>query len=136
MRPTSRDCVLSAGAFRGHPRLRPARSAHHGAIPSPQVRSVVTPGYDTAAQADLLRIAAAQHTRISREAADGMGFDRHLFALRGLAASRGEVPEPALFTDPTYAAVSAVVSANELSTSTARPACMCSPQRALSLPHR
>ena len=77
-----------------------------------------------------------QHTRISREAADGMGFDRHLFALRGLAASRGEVPEPALFTDPTYAAVSAVVSANELSTSTARPACMCSPQRALSLPHR
>ena len=134
MRPTSRDCVLSAGAFRGHARL--GRSAHHGAIPSPQVRSVVTPGYDTAAQADLLRIAAAQHTRISREAADGMGFDRHLFALRGLAASRGEVPEPALFTDPTYAAVSAVVSANELSTSTARPACMCSPQRALSLPHR
>ena len=28
------------------------------------------------------------------------------------------------------------VSANELSMSTARPACMCSPQRALSLPHR
>ena len=79
-----------------------------------QVRSVVTPGYDVAAQADLLRTAAAQHTRISREAADGMGFDRHLFALRGLAASRGGAPEPALFTDPTYAAVSG----NELSTST------------------
>jgi carnitine O-palmitoyltransferase 2 len=79
-----------------------------------QVRSVVTPGYDVAAQADLLRTAAAQHTRISREAADGMGFDRHLFALRGLAASRGGAPEPALFTDPTFAAVSG----NELSTST------------------
>ena len=90
-----------------------------------QVRSVVTPGYDVAAQADLLRTAAAQHTRISREAADGMGFDRHLFALRGLAASRGGAPEPALFTDPTYAAVSG----NELSTSTACPACMRSPRR-------
>ena len=89
------------------------------------MRSVVTPGYDVAAQADLLRTAAAQHTRISREAADGMGFDRHLFALRGLAASRGGAPEPALFTDPTYAAVSG----NELSTSTACPACMRSPRR-------
>jgi hypothetical protein len=89
-----------------------------------QVRSVVTPGYDVAAQADLLRTAAAQHTRISREAADGMGFDRHLFALRGLAASRG-APEPALFTDPTYAAVSG----NDLSMSTACPAYKRSPRR-------
>jgi carnitine O-palmitoyltransferase 2 len=77
------------------------------------VRAAVAGGESDAALGRLLRESARRHSTISREAAKGYGFDRHLFALRALAESAGE-DEPTLFADPTYAAVTC----NELSTST------------------
>ncbi|XP_028666703.1 carnitine O-palmitoyltransferase 2, mitochondrial [Erpetoichthys calabaricus] len=53
------------------------------------------------------------HGKLTREAAMGQGFDRHLFALRYLANSRGQ-PLPSLYEDPAYAAINH----NVLSTST------------------
>ncbi|PVD24049.1 hypothetical protein C0Q70_14518 [Pomacea canaliculata] len=40
------------------------------------------------------------HNTLTREAAMGQGFDRHLFALRKLAEAKGQ--NPALFNDPGY----------------------------------
>lgn len=53
------------------------------------------------------------HGQLTREAAMGQGFDRHLFALRYLCSSRGEAL-PALYSDPAYGAINH----NVLSTST------------------
>ncbi|XP_061267908.1 carnitine O-palmitoyltransferase 2, mitochondrial isoform X2 [Bos javanicus] len=53
------------------------------------------------------------HNQLTREAAMGQGFDRHLFALRYLAAARG-VSMPELFLDPAYRQINH----NILSTST------------------
>lgn len=64
-------------------------------------------------QAALLRASTKRHAVVAREAGEGKGFDRHLFALRKLAERSGE-PTPSLFSDPTYAHLAG----NELSTST------------------
>ncbi|XP_027393016.1 carnitine O-palmitoyltransferase 2, mitochondrial isoform X3 [Bos indicus] len=53
------------------------------------------------------------HNQLTREAAMGQGFDRHLFALRYLAAARG-ISMPELFLDPAYRQINH----NILSTST------------------
>nr|XP_019813007.1 PREDICTED: carnitine O-palmitoyltransferase 2, mitochondrial isoform X2 [Bos indicus] len=53
------------------------------------------------------------HNQLTREAAMGQGFDRHLFALRYLAAARG-ISMPELFLDPAYRQINQ----NILSTST------------------
>lgn len=53
------------------------------------------------------------HGQLTKEAAMGQGFDRHLFAMRYLAASKGQAL-PSLYTDPAYAAINH----NILSTST------------------
>nr|XP_057929190.1 carnitine O-palmitoyltransferase 2, mitochondrial [Doryrhamphus excisus] len=53
------------------------------------------------------------HGQLTKEAAMGQGFDRHLFALRYLAMSKGQ-PLHSLYTDPAYAAINH----NILSTST------------------
>jgi len=53
-----------------------------------------------------------KHSILTRDAAMGNGFDRHLFAMRALAAARNEVPE--IFQDPAYAKINHVI----LSTST------------------
>uniref|UniRef100_A0A1A7XBF5 Carnitine O-palmitoyltransferase 2, mitochondrial n=1 Tax=Iconisemion striatum TaxID=60296 RepID=A0A1A7XBF5_9TELE len=53
------------------------------------------------------------HGQLTREAAMGQGFDRHLFALRYLSTSKGQALHD-LFTDPAYAAINH----NILSTST------------------
>ncbi|XP_070224135.1 carnitine O-palmitoyltransferase 2, mitochondrial isoform X2 [Bos mutus] len=53
------------------------------------------------------------HNQLTREAAMGQGFDRHLFALRYLAAARG-ISVPELFLDPAYRQINH----NILSTST------------------
>ena len=70
------------------------------------MQAVVT-GAPPAEQASLLRASAARHAEVAREAARGLGFDRHLFALKDLA------PDAAFFDDPTYK----TLAANELSTS-------------------
>ncbi|XP_007944109.1 carnitine O-palmitoyltransferase 2, mitochondrial [Orycteropus afer afer] len=53
------------------------------------------------------------HGQLTKEAAMGQGFDRHLFALRNLAAARG-IPLPELYLDPAYGKINH----NILSTST------------------
>ncbi|KAM9386335.1 carnitine O-palmitoyltransferase 2, mitochondrial [Pholidichthys leucotaenia] len=53
------------------------------------------------------------HGQLTKEAAMGQGFDRHLFALRYLANSKSQ-PLPGLYGDPAYAAINH----NILSTST------------------
>ncbi|XP_049444290.1 carnitine O-palmitoyltransferase 2, mitochondrial [Epinephelus fuscoguttatus] len=53
------------------------------------------------------------HGQLTKEAAMGQGFDRHLFAMRYLANSKGQAL-PSLYTDPAYAAINH----NILSTST------------------
>ncbi|XP_030741922.1 carnitine O-palmitoyltransferase 2, mitochondrial [Echinops telfairi] len=61
----------------------------------------------------LMAKCSKHHSQLTKEAAMGQGFDRHLFALRNLAASRG-VPLPELYLDPAYG----VMNHNILSTST------------------
>ncbi|XP_077005725.1 carnitine O-palmitoyltransferase 2, mitochondrial isoform X2 [Tamandua tetradactyla] len=53
------------------------------------------------------------HSQLTKEAAMGQGFDRHLFALRYLAAVKG-IPLPELYLDPAYGQINH----NVLSTST------------------
>lgn len=75
-------------------------------------------------QAALLRASAARHSEVAREAAQGQGVDRHLYALRDLAtrtagAGGGEAGGesavmPELLADPSYTKLAS----NELSTST------------------
>lgn len=61
---------------------------------------------------DRIRRAADWHSKLTKEAAMGQGFDRHLFSLRILAESTGKVPE--IFQDPAYKQINH----NILSTST------------------
>nr|XP_061790273.1 carnitine O-palmitoyltransferase 2, mitochondrial-like [Nerophis lumbriciformis] len=58
---------------------------------------------------EMLRLCSEHHGRLTKEAAMGQGFDRHLFALRHLSASTH-----AFYADPAYAAINH----NVLSTST------------------
>ncbi|XP_062854480.1 carnitine O-palmitoyltransferase 2, mitochondrial isoform X2 [Trichomycterus rosablanca] len=61
----------------------------------------------------LLDACSKYHGQLTKEAAMGQGFDRHLFAMRYLANSKG-MALPSLFQDPAYAAINH----NILSTST------------------
>lgn len=61
----------------------------------------------------MLHECSKYHGQLTREAAMGQGFDRHLFALRYLANSKGE-PLHSFYTDPAYSAINH----NILSTST------------------
>lgn len=68
---------------------------------------------------DRIRRAVDWHAKLTKEAAMGQGFDRHLFALRILAESTGKLPE--LFQDPAYKRINHI----NMSTSTlASPALM------------
>ncbi|XP_077464100.1 carnitine O-palmitoyltransferase 2, mitochondrial [Stigmatopora argus] len=58
---------------------------------------------------EMLRLCSGHHGRLTKEAAMGQGFDRHLFALRRLSAS-----PHAFYADPAYGAINH----NVLSTST------------------
>ncbi|XP_077391467.1 carnitine O-palmitoyltransferase 2, mitochondrial isoform X2 [Festucalex cinctus] len=69
--------------------------------------------HDAASLLHMLRQCSDHHGRLTREAAMGQGFDRHLFALRRLAESSGRRPH-AFYADPAYAAINH----NVLSTST------------------
>ncbi|XP_014859790.1 PREDICTED: carnitine O-palmitoyltransferase 2, mitochondrial [Poecilia mexicana] len=61
----------------------------------------------------MLNECSKYHGQLTKEAAMGQGFDRHLFALRYLANSKGQ-SLPSLYTDPAYGAINH----NILSTST------------------
>lgn len=61
----------------------------------------------------LLDACSAKHNELTKQAAMGQGFDRHLFGLRH-TADINDIPHPAIFTDPAYAAINH----NILSTST------------------
>ncbi|XP_026201794.1 carnitine O-palmitoyltransferase 2, mitochondrial [Anabas testudineus] len=61
----------------------------------------------------MLNECSKYHGQLTKEAAMGQGFDRHLFALRYLANSKGQ-PLHSLYMDPAYAAINH----NILSTST------------------
>lgn len=61
----------------------------------------------------MLNECSKYHGQLTKEAAMGQGFDRHLFALRYLANSKGQAVH-SLYTDPPYAAINH----NVLSTST------------------
>lgn len=61
----------------------------------------------------MLHECSKYHGQLTKEAAMGQGFDRHLFAMRYLANSKGQTL-PSLYTDPAYAAINH----NILSTST------------------
>ncbi|KAM3619291.1 uncharacterized protein V6R79_005625 [Siganus canaliculatus] len=61
----------------------------------------------------MLHECSKYHGQLTREAAMGQGFDRHLFALRYLTSSKGRALH-SLYTDPAYAAINH----NILSTST------------------
>ncbi|XP_068599274.1 carnitine O-palmitoyltransferase 2, mitochondrial [Brachionichthys hirsutus] len=75
---------------------------------------VCTPGQHSVEQLQaMLSDCSKYHGQLTREAAMGQGFDRHLFALRHLATSKGGPPH-GLYADPAYAALNH----NVLSTST------------------
>lgn len=61
----------------------------------------------------MLNECSKYHGQLTKEAAMGQGFDRHLFAMRYLANSKGQAL-PSLYTDPAYTAINH----NILSTST------------------
>uniref|UniRef100_A0A182P8A9 Choline/carnitine acyltransferase domain-containing protein n=1 Tax=Anopheles epiroticus TaxID=199890 RepID=A0A182P8A9_9DIPT len=62
---------------------------------------------------ELMNQCSAVHGQLTKEAAMGQGFDRHLFGLKHTAQKNG-LPLPALYQDPAYAAINH----NILSTST------------------
>ncbi|KAJ0065400.1 hypothetical protein NL108_009534 [Boleophthalmus pectinirostris] len=61
----------------------------------------------------MLNECSKYHGQLTKEAAMGQGFDRHLFAMRYLANSKGQ-PLHSLYTDPAYSSINH----NILSTST------------------
>ncbi|XP_055978326.1 carnitine O-palmitoyltransferase 2, mitochondrial isoform X1 [Sorex fumeus] len=75
---------------------------------------VKTPSkHSTAELQQMLAECSKYHNQLTKEAAMGQGFDRHLFALRYLAAARG-LGLPELYQDPAYKQINH----NILSTST------------------
>ncbi|XP_053673314.1 carnitine O-palmitoyltransferase 2, mitochondrial [Anopheles nili] len=62
---------------------------------------------------EIMNKCSTMHGQLTKEAAMGQGFDRHLFGLRHTAQQNG-LPMPALYQDPAYAAINH----NILSTST------------------
>ncbi|XP_073419730.1 carnitine O-palmitoyltransferase 2, mitochondrial isoform X2 [Dendrobates tinctorius] len=69
--------------------------------------------YSPAELKEMLHSCSKYHGQLTKEAAMGQGFDRHLFALRYMAAGKG-MTVPDLFQDPAYARINH----NVLSTST------------------
>jgi carnitine O-palmitoyltransferase 2 len=78
------------------------------------VQTFLRPNASARDRADALRRAAERHRVLSVEASTGKGVDRHLFALRSIAAETPSMPTPSIFTDAAYARVNH----NILSTST------------------
>uniref|UniRef100_A0A1L8DZ34 Putative carnitine o-acyltransferase crot n=1 Tax=Nyssomyia neivai TaxID=330878 RepID=A0A1L8DZ34_9DIPT len=67
----------------------------------------------TAEDVAMLRECSEKHNQLTKEAAMGQGFDRHLFALKDIAKSQ-KITLPDLYNDPAYG----LINHNILSTST------------------
>ncbi|CAH8455086.1 unnamed protein product [Dicrocoelium dendriticum] len=75
------------------------------------------PANNAVSEAELLQALVAcsvRHARLTKEAAMGQGWDRHLFALRHFAHRQNRIALPDLFLDDNYALINTIV----LSTST------------------
>ena len=62
---------------------------------------------------ELLQKCSKTHMEMTKNAAQGQGWDRHLFALKNLAINEN-LPIPELFSDPNYKAINHII----ISTST------------------
>ncbi|XP_072026451.1 carnitine O-palmitoyltransferase 2, mitochondrial-like isoform X2 [Amphiura filiformis] len=69
-------------------------------------------GVTDAEKRSLMQMCSDKHNQITKEAAMGQGWDRHLLALRFLAQDKELTPD--IFTDPAYAAICHII----ISTST------------------
>ncbi|KAJ2772829.1 Carnitine O-acetyltransferase mitochondrial, partial [Coemansia nantahalensis] len=63
--------------------------------------AMADPAADDSARAALFHAALAKHTTLAKQAAQGLGVDRHLLGLR-MSVAHGE-PMPEMFEDPAYA---------------------------------
>ncbi|KAI8497228.1 Carnitine O-palmitoyltransferase 2, mitochondrial [Branchiostoma belcheri] len=100
----------STAAFK-HGRTETVRSC----TPETRTCSLAFDKVDTANALELRQLIQAcsdKHNSLTKNAAMGQGWDRHLFALRTLAEQSGA--SPAIFRDPAYAAINHII----LSTST------------------
>jgi len=77
------------------------------------VKAATAPTLDYPLLKNLIMECSKVHGNLTKDAAMGQGFDRHLYGLRKLAEATGE-EIPALYTDPAYAEINHVI----LSTST------------------
>ncbi|XP_032237594.2 carnitine O-palmitoyltransferase 2, mitochondrial [Nematostella vectensis] len=106
--PTYESC--STAAFR-HGRTETIRPASNPTV-------ACSEAFNTAHRAgvdemmDRIRKATAWHAKLTKEAAMGQGFDRHLFALRTIATAAGQKPD--IFEDEAYSRINRIY----LSTST------------------
>ena len=62
---------------------------------------------------NLLQACSKTHLQMTKNAAQGQGWDRHLFALKNLAVQEN-LPIPELFNDPAFKAINHII----ISTST------------------
>lgn len=93
--PTYESCSTSAFKHGRTETVRPATSATRSCVEAFRKKSS-----DSELQ-ELLKECTTVHNQLTKEAAMGQGFDRHLFALRHLAEKTGKkVPE--LYRDPVY----------------------------------
>lgn len=106
--PTYESCSTSAFKHGRTETIRPASNATVACAESFQKSHRA--GVEE--MADRIRRAAEWHSKLTKEAAMGQGFDRHLFALRVIAESTGKVPD--IFQDPAYKQINHII----LSTST------------------
>ncbi|KJE93240.1 carnitine palmitoyltransferase II [Capsaspora owczarzaki ATCC 30864] len=100
----------STAAFK-HGRTECIRSASMDSVEF--VKSFLDPKASNETRIAKLRQAVSTHSELTKNAAMGVGCDRHLFALKYLANKQG-LPTPAIFTDKAYK----VINHNVLSTST------------------
>jgi carnitine O-palmitoyltransferase 2 len=104
------ESASTAGFKKGRTEtIRPASLAS-----AAMAQTFLRPGASVRERADALRRAAERHRVLSVEASTGKGVDRHLFALRSIAAETPSLPTPSIFADAAYARVNH----NILSTST------------------
>ncbi|KAL8569449.1 hypothetical protein ACOMHN_054164 [Nucella lapillus] len=94
---TYESCSTAAFKHGRTETVRPCTTATHDVC-----RMLLTAGHPATAQDALAAIQECSrlHNQLTKEAAMGQGFDRHLFAMRLLAAGRGQ--RPALFGDAGY----------------------------------
>lgn len=92
---TYESCSTSAFRHGRTETVRPATMATQRCV------EALSKGADSNKLRPLLEECSRVHSQLTKEAAMGQGFDRHLFALRLLAEERGGTL-PAIFQDPSF----------------------------------